>query len=77
MSYREKQQKNSSDSIEDLRFHVLPPDRSPRQFITSVNPVALAAVPGGLPTTRPELHLLVPTLSFLTIREVSASLTVG
>jgi hypothetical protein len=36
---RKKQQKNRRDSIKDWRFDVLPPERSLRQFATSVNPV--------------------------------------
>jgi len=36
---RKKQQKNRRDSIKDSRFHVLPPERSLREFTTSVNPV--------------------------------------
>jgi len=36
---RKKQQKNRRNSIKDWRFHVLPPERSLREFTTSVNPV--------------------------------------
>jgi hypothetical protein len=39
MSDSKKHQKNRRDSIKDWRFHVLPPERSLRQFTTSVNPV--------------------------------------
>jgi hypothetical protein len=39
MSGGKKQQKNTRDSIKDWRFQVLPPERSLRQFTTSVNPV--------------------------------------
>src|ERR1035438_7013660 len=37
MSGGKEQQKNRRDSIKDWRFHVLPPERLPRQFTTSVN----------------------------------------
>src|SRR6184192_3601625 len=48
MSGGKKQQKYRRDSVENWRLHVLPPERSRRQFTTSVNPASLAAVPRGL-----------------------------
>jgi hypothetical protein len=39
MSGSKEQQKNRTISVKDWRFDLLPPERSLREFTTSVNPV--------------------------------------
>jgi hypothetical protein len=39
MSGSKEQKKDRSNSVKDWRFDLLPPERSLREFTTSVNPV--------------------------------------